>query len=330
MSKSDDKKLNHLTAADLYEAIGGVDEELLARAEMDDAMAGESAGTGTMAARRKLRRYLPLVAAAVVMIGLTGLWVTMRRTGMGSTAPMLQEAATEAPEAAMEEAAGEAPMEEAAEVPAESAETGAAAVEQDSAQTDAAAPAEGLLGGTLNAPTAESTPAMADEEAGYGAEYAAEESAAEETADTLESSTEAARSESSKEPDTKQDTGPKGSDEVGNMRMQVSDGTHTIVFQLNDSPSAVSLYNQLPFDATVENYGSNEKIFTPPAALDKTDGIEGGGKAGGIAYFSPWGNIAMYYGNFSSYPGLYLLGEATSGTEQISALSGTVRFTAAE
>ena len=44
------------------------DEELLARAEMDDAMAGESAGTGTMAARRKLRRYLPLVAAAVVMI----------------------------------------------------------------------------------------------------------------------------------------------------------------------------------------------------------------------------------------------------------------------
>ena len=114
------------------------------------------------------------------------------------------------------------------------------------------------------------------------------------------------------------------------MRMQVSDGTHTVVFQLNDSPSAVSLYNQLPFDATVENYGSNEKIFTPPAALDKTDGIEGGGKAGGIAYFSPWGNIAMYYGNFSSYPGLYLLGEATSGAEQISALSGTVHFTAAE
>lgn len=305
MSKSDDKKLNQLTAADLYEAIGGVDEELLARAEMDDAMAGESAGTGTMAARRKLRRYLPLVAAAVVMIGLTGLWMTMRRTGMGSTAPVMQEAATEAPEAAMEEAAmeeaveeaamEEAPMEEAAaEVPAESVETAAATAEQDSVQADAAAPAGGLLG------------------------------------DTLESSTEAARSESSKEPDTKQDTGPKGSDEVGNMRMQASDGTHTVVFQLNDSPSAVSLYNQLPFDATVENYGSNEKIFTPPAALDKTDGIEGGGKAGGIAYFSPWGNIAMYYGNFSSYPGLYLLGEATSGAEQISALSGTVHFTAAE
>lgn len=215
----------------------------------------------------------------------------------------MEEAAME--EAVEEAAMEEAPMEEAAaEVPAESVETAAATAEQDSAQTDAAAPAGGLLGDTLNAPAAESSPAMTDEEA--------------------------ARSESSKEPDTKQDTGPKGSDEVGKMRMQVSDGTHTVVFRLNDSPSAVSLYNQLPFDATVENYGSNEKIFSPPAALDKTDGIEGGGKAGGIAYFSPWGNIAMYYGNFSSYPGLYLLGEATSGAEQISALSGTVHFTAAE
>ena len=327
MSKSDDKKLNQLTAEDLYEAIGGVDEELLARAEMDDAMAGESAGTGIMtrfsdeqrvivpvphdspatttAKRRKLRRYLPLVAAAVVMISLTGLWMTMRRTGMGSTAPAMQEAATEAPEAAMEEAQAEIEYEEA-----------------DSAPADGGVAGGGQLGGTLNAPAAESAPAATDQKAEFGAEYVAEESAAEESAplydaeaDSMENGTQAARS---------------GSDEVETMRMQVSDGTHTVVFQLNDSPSAVSLYNQLPFDATVENYGSNEKIFTPPAALDKTDGIEGGGKAGGIAYFSPWGNIAMYYGNFSSYPGLYLLGEATSGAEQISALSGTVHFTAAE
>lgn len=301
MSNLEEKKTNNITAEDLYEAIGGVDEELLARAEC---VRGTGTATHSARARRKLLRYIPLAAAAVVMISLTGLWMTMRRSGMGSTAPAMQEAATEAPEA-VEEAA----MEEAAEIPAESVEEAAATAEYDPAQEDAGAPAGGLLGDTVNAP------AMADQKTEFGATKDAGGSAAAESADALESSTEAARS---------------GSDEVENMRMQVSDGTHTIVFQLNDSPSAKSLFAQLPFDATVENYGSNEKIFTPPSALDKTGGIEGGGKAGGIAYFSPWGNIAMYYGDFSAYPGLYLLGEATAGAEHIGALSGTVHFTAAE
>ena len=35
--------------------------------------------------------------------------------------------------------------------------------------------------------------------------------------------------------------------------------------------------------------------------------IEGGGEAGGLALFSPWGNVVMYYDSFSPYPGLYIL-----------------------
>ena len=114
------------------------------------------------------------------------------------------------------------------------------------------------------------------------------------------------------------------------MKILVTDGTHEVVFALNDTPAAQSLYAQLPLELEVDNYGSNEKIFYPPEKLNGTDAIETGGEAGGLAYFSPWGNVVMYYGAFSQYPGLYVLGKAISGAEQISQLSGTIHVTAHE
>ena len=112
------------------------------------------------------------------------------------------------------------------------------------------------------------------------------------------------------------------------LKISVSDGTHTIVYELNDSPSAKSLYEMLPLDIEVENYGHNEKIFYPPQAVDTAEGIEGGGDAGGLALFSPWGNVVMYYDSFGAYPGLYLLGQAMEGADQVSGLSGTIHVEA--
>ena len=107
-------------------------------------------------------------------------------------------------------------------------------------------------------------------------------------------------------------------------RIRVTDGEHAVVYELNDSPSAKSLYAMLPLDIEVENYGRNEKIFYPEQAIDTTDGIEGGGEAGALALFSPWGNVVMYYDSFGAYPGLYLLGQAEEGADQVSRLSGTI------
>lgn len=108
------------------------------------------------------------------------------------------------------------------------------------------------------------------------------------------------------------------------MRIQVSDGSVTVVFELNDTPVAKSLYDQLPFTVTVEDYGSNEKIFYPSTALSTIGGIEGECPAGTLAYFSPWGNVVMYYGAAGSYSGLYILGTATDGQEKVQSLSGQI------
>lgn len=114
------------------------------------------------------------------------------------------------------------------------------------------------------------------------------------------------------------------------MKIKVSDGNHTVVYQLNNSGPAVSLYGMLPLDAQVENYGGNEKIFYPAQAVEANGGLEGGGEAGALALFSPWGNVVMYYGRFGSYPGLYILGEAVDGAEQVKDLTGMIHVEKAE
>ena len=118
--------------------------------------------------------------------------------------------------------------------------------------------------------------------------------------------------------------------ELSSMRIKVTDGTNTVIYRLNDSPSARSLYGMLPLDVEVENYGSNEKIFYPEETIDTADGVESDGEAGGLALFSPWGNVVMYYDKFDSYPGLFILGEAVEGVNQIEDLSGTIHVEAVE
>ena len=109
-------------------------------------------------------------------------------------------------------------------------------------------------------------------------------------------------------------------------KIRVTDGERAVVYRLNDTPPARSLLNMLPLDIAVENYGHNEKIFYPEQPLDTEGGLEGGGEAGALALFSPWGNVVMYYGSFGAWPGLYLLGEAVEGADQVAELTGTIHI----
>jgi hypothetical protein len=111
------------------------------------------------------------------------------------------------------------------------------------------------------------------------------------------------------------------------MQIQVQDNTHTVVFMLNNSVAAESLYNQLPLKIMVENYGNNEKIFYPPTKLNISNTPSAEGPAGTLAYFEPWGNVVMYYGSFGRYQGLYDLGIAVSGGEHIKELTGEISVT---
>lgn len=112
----------------------------------------------------------------------------------------------------------------------------------------------------------------------------------------------------------------------GNMKIRVATDDYEVIFALNDTSAAASLYGQLPLTIDVENYSNNEKIFYPEK-LDCTDVIEGTCGAGTLAYFSPWDDVVMFYGPQSKYPGLYILGEAIEGADNIRNLSGKIEIT---
>ena len=84
------------------------------------------------------------------------------------------------------------------------------------------------------------------------------------------------------------------------------------------------LYNQLPHTVEVENFSNNEKIFYPANELSTKDTPLARSGVGTLAYYAPWGNVVMFYRDFSSNSSLYRLGQAVSGEELIGELSGTI------
>ena len=93
------------------------------------------------------------------------------------------------------------------------------------------------------------------------------------------------------------------------MRVSIEVGDTTVFAVLDDSPTARDFVSMLPLDLDVESYGNNEKIAYPPRKLT----TEGSGPfaneaPGDFAYFAPWGNIIVYYGDYTYWPGLVRLG----------------------
>lgn len=107
-------------------------------------------------------------------------------------------------------------------------------------------------------------------------------------------------------------------------KISVQFGDHVIIYELNESEAAVSLYEQLPLTIESENFSTNEKIFYPPKSLNLTDGIKANGGSGVLAYYEPWGDVVMFYGDFNQNLSLYELGHVVSGEELIQEISGTI------
>nr|WP_305145950.1 cyclophilin-like fold protein [Extibacter muris] len=127
--------------------------------------------------------------------------------------------------------------------------------------------------------------------------------------------------------DSASDTADSGADteNVRQISVRGSDGQN-IVFQLNGSSAAESLYSQLPLTVQVENYSDNEKIFYPPDELDTSGSPLAEGPAGVLAYYEPWKDVVMFYGRCDGAAGLYELGDVISGADQIERLHGEIRI----
>ncbi|NYB72958.1 S-layer homology domain-containing protein [Sedimentibacter hydroxybenzoicus DSM 7310] len=112
------------------------------------------------------------------------------------------------------------------------------------------------------------------------------------------------------------------------MNIRITANGNTIDFRLNEIQAARDLYAQLPLTVAVENYGRNEKIFYPSQKLNTINATLADAQSGSgtLAYYSPWGNVVIFYGSSDSASGLYELGHAISGSEHIESLSGEIQI----
>lgn len=146
------------------------------------------------------------------------------------------------------------------------------------------------------------------------------------TSNSTESDTQLADSSTESDQQTAEVSVKK--DVSGQLVQITTEGGNAVIFQLNDSPAANSLYKQLPLSIDLEDYAGSEKIFYPPEELDTSNTPTAQGPAGTLAYYAPWGDVAIFYSECNGSSGLYELGEAISNTELIPTLAGKAQIEA--
>lgn len=82
-----------------------------------------------------------------------------------------------------------------------------------------------------------------------------------------------------------------------------------------------------PMTLTLEDYASTEKIGYLPRKLSTTGAPAGVDPAvGDIAYYAPWGNLAIFYKDAGYAGGLVKLGRVDSGVDALS-VRGSLKVT---
>src|SRR5688572_27146107 len=113
------------------------------------------------------------------------------------------------------------------------------------------------------------------------------------------------------------------------VKIRIEIGGTSLTATLNDSEAARDFASLLPLTVTLEDYVETEKVATLPRKLSTTGAPSGSDPdVGDIAYYAPWGNLAIYYRDFGYSAGLVKLGRIDSGVETL-ARAGNGRATIA-
>jgi hypothetical protein len=87
---------------------------------------------------------------------------------------------------------------------------------------------------------------------------------------------------------------------------------------LDDNDSARDFAALLPLDLLLKDYASTEKIADLPSRLSMTGAPEAyTPSVGDISFYSPWGNLAIFYKDGQLSSGLVRLGRLDSGIDAV-------------
>lgn len=111
------------------------------------------------------------------------------------------------------------------------------------------------------------------------------------------------------------------------MRIRMTINGRVATATLDDTPTARDFASLLPLTLTLTDYASTEKVSDLPRRLSQEGAPAGYAPSmGDITYYAPWGNLAIFYRDFSYSRGLIRLGRIDSGGEALNQ-SGSLRTT---
>jgi hypothetical protein len=114
---------------------------------------------------------------------------------------------------------------------------------------------------------------------------------------------------------------------AGDMKIRIKIVEKVVTATLTGSEAARDFVSLLPLTLTLEDYNKTEKISDLPKRLSAKGAPAGSDPSvGDIAYYAPWGNLAIFYRDFSYSAGLVILGKIDGDMEAFNA-PGSVKAT---
>jgi glucose/arabinose dehydrogenase len=103
------------------------------------------------------------------------------------------------------------------------------------------------------------------------------------------------------------------------MKIRIDIEGTPIMATLGDNETARDFASLLPLTLTLTDYAATEKISDLPRRLSTAGAPRGVDPSiGDIAYYAPWGNLAVFYRDFGYSAGLVKLGTIDAGIEALS------------
>jgi len=103
------------------------------------------------------------------------------------------------------------------------------------------------------------------------------------------------------------------------MKIRLTINGKAISATLTTNGTAKDFLSLLPMTLTLDDYAATEKIAYLPRKLSAAGAPPGSDPSvGDIAYYAPWGNLAIFYRDSPYARGLIPLGRIHSGIEALS------------
>jgi len=105
---------------------------------------------------------------------------------------------------------------------------------------------------------------------------------------------------------------------VTDMKIRLIFSDAELTATMYDTPTARDFLSLLPLTLELKDYNGTEKISYLPKKLSLKDAPSGcDPNIGDITYYAPWGNLAIFYRDFSYSSGLIKLGRIDSNVKYL-------------